>query len=136
MATRRGLLKMAVSAGIFSKGFGLAANSTGAETGLIEWILQTRDQRGIPHTTTEQVDPRKVGIVVMDVWNYNVCKTSRTREASLIPRLNQSFAAARKLGMTLVFSPTNSMRDLHESPQRKATLALPNHLLPASVNLP
>jgi hypothetical protein len=35
------------------------------------------------------------------------------------------------LGMTLVFSPTNAMRDLHESPQRKATLALPNHPLPS-----
>jgi hypothetical protein len=38
--------------------------------------------------------------------------------------------------MTLVFSPTNAMRDLNESPQRKATLALPNHPLPALLNLP
>jgi hypothetical protein len=38
--------------------------------------------------------------------------------------------------MTFVFSPTDAMRDLHESPQRKASLALPNHPLPASLNLP
>ncbi len=38
--------------------------------------------------------------------------------------------------MTLIFGPTNAMRDLNESPQRKATLALPNHPLPALMNLP
>jgi len=37
--------------------------------------------------------------------------------------------------MTLVFSPTNAMRDLNESPQRKATLALANHTLPPLKNL-
>jgi hypothetical protein len=53
-----------------------------------------------------------------------------------MPRFNHCFDAARALGMTLVFSPTNAMRDLNESPQRKATLALPNHPLPALLNLP
>jgi hypothetical protein len=37
--------------------------------------------------------------------------------------------------MTLVFSPTNAMRDLNEPRQRKATLALSNHPLPTPLNL-
>jgi hypothetical protein len=53
-----------------------------------------------------------------------------------MPRFNYSFDAARKLGMTLVFSPTNAMRDLNESRQRRNTLALPDQPLPALANLP
>jgi hypothetical protein len=90
----------------------------------------------MPHVTTERVDPKNVAILVVDVWDYNVCKTWRTRAESLIPRFNHSFEAARRLGVTVVFSPTNSMRDLNESSQRKATLALPIHPLPFPLNLP
>ena len=53
-----------------------------------------------------------------------------------MPRFNYSFDAARKLGMTMVFSPTNAMRDLNDSPPRQNTLALPEQPLPALANLP
>ena len=111
-----------------------AASRPSAGAGMIELTLQTRDQQGNIHTTSEQVDPRKVGVIAVDCWHYHWCRTWRNRAASLIPRFNYCFDAARKLGMTLVFSPTNATRDLHDAPQRKATLALPNHSLPSLQN--
>lgn len=114
---------------------GTAATSV-ASDGAIELALRTRDRSGRPHTSTERVDPKKIAILAVDVWDYHWCRTWRNRAGSLIPRFNHSFDAARKLGMTLVFSPTSAMRDLHESPQRKATLALPTHDLPPLQNLP
>src|SRR5437870_4252232 len=105
----------------------LAASNAGgaAAAGTIEFTLQSRDTGGTPHTASERVDPRKVAIFAIDCWHYHWCRTWRNRAGSLMPRFNHSFDAARKLGMTLVFSPTNAVRDLHDSRQRRNTLALP-----------
>ena len=62
------------------------------------------------------------GIVAMDVWNMHFCRTWRERAVSVLPRMNYSFEAARRLGMTLVFSPTGAMRDMHHLPQRRALI--------------
>ncbi len=132
MLSRRDLLKAGTSAGLIA---GNALQSF-ASDGAIELALQTRDPSGKAHTTTERVDPKKIAIIAVDVWHYHWCRTWRSRAGSLIPRFNHSFDLARKLGMTLVFSPTNAMRDLNESPQRKATLALDNYPLPPLKNLP
>ncbi|MBZ5564118.1 MAG: NPCBM/NEW2 domain-containing protein [Acidobacteriia bacterium] len=136
MLTRRELLGYGVSAGMLGKVLASSATGVAAGTGAIELMLQTRDKQGLVRTTTEHVDPRKIAIIAVDCWHFHWCRTWRSRAGSLIPRFNHSFERARKLGMTLIFSPTNAMRDLNESPQRKATLALPNHPLPALMNLP
>lgn len=133
---RRRLLNMVLSTGILAKAGGTGSAALAAESGLIKLSLQTRDKHGTARQTPEFVDPRKIGIVAIDVWDYHWCETWRNRAASLIPRFNHCFEAARKLGMTLVFSPTNAMRDLNESPQRQATLRLPNHPMPPPVKLP
>lgn len=131
MFTRRRLLQA---------GTALAALQAGERqadaAGTIELGLQTRDADGRIRIATENVDPKKIAIFAIDCWHYHWCRTWRNRAGSLMPRFNYSFDAARKLGMTLVFSPTNAMRDLHESPQRKNTLALPDVPLPALSNLP
>lgn len=136
MLTRRQLLNQGVSAGLFGKALASAAANPAAASGGIELMLQSRDVQGTPHVTVERVDPKKIGIIAVDCWHYHWCRTWRTRAGSLIPRFNACFGAARALGMTLVFSPTNAMRDLNESPQRLAALALPNHPLPQLANLP
>jgi NPCBM/NEW2 domain/Fn3 associated len=116
----------------------LAASNAGgaAAAGTIEFTLQSRDTGGTPHTASERVDPRKVAIFAIDCWHYHWCRTWRNRAGSLMPRFNHSFDAARKLGMTLLFSPTNAVRDLHDSRQRRNTLALPDASLPALADLP
>jgi len=119
-------------------GAALAAGNPGAAAvaGSIELVLQTRNENGSPRITRERVDPKKTAIFAIDCWNYHWCRTWRNRAGSLMPRFNYSFDAARKLGMTLVFSPTNAMRDLHNSAPRKNTLSLPEQPLPALANLP
>jgi hypothetical protein len=126
MLSRRALL--AVGASVLGKAFVPA--TTAASANSIELHLQTRDPDGRIRQSTEAVDPRKVGVIVVDAWHYHWCRTWRNRAGSLIPRFNHSLDGARKLGMTLIFSPTNAMRDMHETPQRKATLALPDRSLP------
>jgi len=129
--TRRDLLRAGASLGAVAGTIKSAPSDQG-----IELALQTRDRGGRPHQTTELVDPKRVAIIVVDAWHYHWCRTWRNRAGSLIPRFNQSFDSARRLGITMVFSPTEAMRDLNETPQRKATLALAHYPLPQPRNLP
>jgi hypothetical protein len=126
MLSRRAFL--AVGAGVASRAF--APATVAASTNGIKLLLQTRDQNGQVQRSTESVDPKKTAVIVVDAWHYHWCRTWRNRAGSLIPRFNHSLGGARKLGMTLIFSPTNAMRDMHATPQRKATLALPDRPLP------
>src|SRR4051812_41574106 len=126
MLSRRAFL--AVGAGVASKV--LVPATAAASPNSIELLLQTRNQNFQIYRSTETVDPKKTAIIVVDAWHYHWCRTWRTRAGSLIPRFNHSLDGARKLGMTLIFSPTNAMRDMHERSQRKATLALPDRRLP------
>jgi nicotinamidase-related amidase len=131
MLSRRDLLKTGAVLGV-TKG---ALKSYKSEGG-IELAYQTRDRNGRVHQATERVDPKRIAVIVVDAWHYHWCRTWRNRAGSLIPRFNQSFDAARRLGITMVFSPTEAMRDLNDSPQRKATLALSHYPLPQPKNLP
>jgi hypothetical protein len=97
--------------------------------------LKHRDKDGNPYFTREPVPAEKVAIVVMDAWDYHWCRSWRTRAASLIPRMSYSLERARQLGITIVFSPTNAMRDMHHTIQRKATLEIPFHPMPENLGI-
>jgi len=131
MLTRRGLLRAGATLGAVPGTIKSAPSDQG-----IELALQTRDRGGRQHQAIEQADPKRIAIIAVDAWHYHWCRTWRNRAGSLIPRFNHSFDAARQLGMTLVFSPTEAMRDLNDAPQRKATLALSHYPLPQPKNLP
>lgn len=128
MITRRHLLQ---SGALIGAAPGAAQQGSG-----IEVLLQTRNAQGAPSTSTKRIDPTKTAVFLIDAWHYHWCRTWRNRAGSLVPRINQSLDGARKLGMTLVFSPTNAMRDLNESPQRKNTLTLREWSLPKLADLP
>jgi hypothetical protein len=113
-----------------------AARRGEAAAGMMRLALQTRDRDNRAGIATEAVDPRKIAVIAVDCWHYHWCRTWRTRAGSLMPRFNYSFDAARKLGMTFIFSPTNAMRDLNDSPQRTKTLALTDYRLPSLSDLP
>ena len=130
MLSRRQILQSGT--GILAAGSHAAA---AAASGSLNLVLQTRDSSGTIRTATESVDPAKVAVFAIDCWGYHWCRTWRNRASSLMPRFNYSFDAARQLGMTFLFSPTNAMRDMNDLPQRKNTLALPDQPLPALANL-
>lgn len=100
-------------------------------SGNVEFKFTRRDSEGKPVISSERIDPRKIGIVVVDMWNYHWCATALGRAGALIPRMNATFEQARELGMTLIFLPTDVILSYVGYPQRNAVLALPHHDLPA-----
>lgn len=110
-------------------GFSLAA----AE---IELTLQTRDPAtGRIELASERVDPRHVGVVAVDVWNFHWCKTATMRVDAIVPRMNKALQAARDLGMTVLLCPSDVVDNYVGTPQREAVFALPRIPVPVVTNV-
>ncbi|MBX3747234.1 MAG: NPCBM/NEW2 domain-containing protein [Verrucomicrobiae bacterium] len=110
-------------------GSGAMPARMGAAT--MEWTLQTRDlETGEAVLSRERVDPRRVGVIAVDVWNYHWCKTATLRVDAIVPRLNRALEAARELGMTVMLCPSDVVDNYAGFAQREAVLALPGTPVP------
>ena len=101
----------------------LTLASPGAE---IELTLQSRDPAtGRIILSQEKVDPARVGVIAVDVWNFHWCKTATMRVDAIVPRMNKALDAARELGMTVMLCPSDVVDNYVGYPQREAVFALP-----------
>ena len=56
--------------------------------------LQQRDpETGQIKIETEEINPLKVGVIAVDVWNYHWCKTATMRVDAIVPRMNKALEA-------------------------------------------
>ncbi len=102
----------------------------------IELTLQTRDPAtGKIQLATESVDPKRVGVIAVDVWNFHWCKTATMRVDAIVPRMNKALDAARSLGMTVMLCPSDVVENYVGYPQREAIFALPKIPVPSVVNV-
>ena len=109
------------------------AIARGAE---LELTFQTRDPAtGQIVKTLERMDPRRVGVIAVDVWNYHWCKTATMRVDAIVPRINQALQAARGLGMTVMLCPSDVVDNYVGYPQREAVFALPMVKVPTVVEV-
>src|SRR5690606_10132537 len=102
--------------------------------------LELRLQRRDPETgevihSLEKVDPRRVGVVAVDVWNFHWCKTATMRVDALVPRIHRALEAARELGMTVMLCPSDVVENYVGYPQRESVLELPLEEVPALVDV-
>ena len=92
----------------------------------IELTLRSRNpESGEIIVSRERVDPRRVGIIAVDVWNYHWCKTATMRVDAIVPRMNKALEAARSMGMTVMLCPSDVVDNYVGFPQREKVLALP-----------
>ncbi|MFM8360603.1 MAG: NPCBM/NEW2 domain-containing protein [Verrucomicrobiota bacterium] len=97
----------------------------------LEFTLQTRDPAtGSIRLASEKVDPARVGVVAVDVWNFHWCKTATMRVDAIVPRLDRALEAARVLGMTVMLCPSDVVENYAGWPQREAVIALPQFPVP------
>ena len=102
----------------------------------IELTLQTRDPAtGKIVLTPERVDPKRVGVIAVDVWNFHWCKTATMRVDAIVPRMNRALDAARALGMTVMLCPSDVVDNYVGYPQREVVFALPKVPVPSVVNV-
>ncbi len=102
----------------------------------IELTLQARDPAtGSIRLTSEKVDPRRVGVIAVDVWNFHWCKTATMRVDAIVPRLNAALESARALGMTVMLCPSDVVDNYVGYPQREAALAMATAPVPTIVQV-
>ncbi|MFO0911363.1 MAG: NPCBM/NEW2 domain-containing protein [Pirellulales bacterium] len=97
----------------------------------LQLTVQARDPAsGGVVESTERVDPAKVGVIAVDVWNFHWCKTATMRVDAIVPRINRALDAARKLGMTVMLCPSDVVENYAGFPQRERVLVLPKVAVP------
>lgn len=106
----------------------MSGSITNANTGqsrTLHLALQTRDpETNIVITRTEDVDASKVGVVIVDPWNYHWCMTACERVSAMVPRWNKATEAARKMGMPVIWCPSDVIGSYSGYPQRERVLGL------------
>lgn len=95
-----------------------------AIAGQLELHLRSADAKtGAVAIKTERIDPAKCGVVIVDMWNYHWCLTAGERVRAMTPRMNRALEGARKLGMKVIWAPTD-VADLYlGKPQRERAMA-------------
>ena len=101
----------------------LAANLALAESRPLNLTLQTRDSKtGQLLYKTENVDSSRVAVVIVDPWNYHWCMTACERVSAMVPRWNRALQCARKLGMPIIWAPSDVVGMYSGYPQRERAL--------------
>jgi len=97
----------------------------------MELTLETRDPAtGRVLTAKETIEPAKTGVVIVDMWNTNDCMTNAQRASALVPRMNKALEGARRLGMQIIWAPTDVASQYAGTPQRERAIALGRAPLP------
>jgi hypothetical protein len=73
----------------------------------------------------EKVDPHKIGIVIVDPWEYHWCMTWTEQAGGMAPRINRALEVCRQLGMSVFWGPTDTASMFSGWPQRQRALAIP-----------
>lgn len=123
------VLAVMLGLAVLFAGFGAAADAPPASESLT-LTLQTRGEDGKVTTRQQAIDPRRIGVVVVDPWNFHWCKTATMRVDALIPRMNGALQAARAMGMTVMLCPSDVVDNYAGWPQREAILAMPKRPVP------
>src|SRR5437764_906072 len=72
----------------------------------------------------QTIPASQTAILICDMWDDHWCKGASRRVGELADRMDPVLAQARKLGILIIHSPSDTMDFYKDSPQRKLMLAL------------
>jgi nicotinamidase-related amidase len=90
----------------------------------------------VESTFKAELDPKKVALVICDMWDDHWCKCAARRCGELAKKADPVIAALRKKGVTIIHCPSDTMAFYADAPQRKAMQAVAKTAPPASKVLP
>jgi hypothetical protein len=97
---------------------------------------QTRDPgTGAAVVSEIPLAAAEIGVVAIDTWNYHWCMTAAHRVAAMVPRMNRVLEGARRLGMSILWAPTDVASQYVGREQRERALAVPYAEVPLTREL-
>ena len=107
------------------------------ETKMLQLSLQIRDPKtNQVITKIEEVNASKIGVIIVDPWNFHWCMTACERVSAMAPRWNRAVEAARKLGMPIVWMPSDVVGMYSGYPQRERALGVKLQPVPHLRDIP
>ena len=105
---------------------GSTQNELFAESKTLHLSLQTRDPKtNQVITRNEDVETSEIGIVIVDPWSYHWCMTWTEQAGGMTPRMNRANEGARKLGIQIIWAPTDAANMYSGWKQRQRAMAFP-----------
>jgi hypothetical protein len=101
------------------------AQTAFAASGKLTLDCRTRDASNKVVMTSREIDPAHTAVIVIDPWNYHWCMTACERVGAMTPRWNAALDAARKLGMQVMWAPSDVASMYSGTTQRERALAVP-----------
>ena len=95
-----------------------------------------RGANGGVRVTRTVLPARRIGVVVIDMWNGYPCCTGRGLFAALVPRMNRALAGMRAAGATVIHAPSDVSDQYVGWPQAERVAALPRYELPQVRDIP
>jgi len=92
----------------------------------IQLSVGRRDSQSHLVTKLEKIDPTKTAIIVVDLWDLG----TEHRVEKAIPRMNRTFAAARRLGIKVIHAPAGLAKMFNGQPMCENILKFPHHAPP------
>ena len=125
--------KLVLVLALLSPAMPAVAADRGAPAATVELSAQTRDKDDKVIKETISIVPAKTAVVVIDMWDRHWCRTFTARVGNMAPRMNCTLDACRKLGIQVVFAPSDVVGFYKDSPQRKAMQMISPHSEPKAV---
>jgi nicotinamidase-related amidase len=89
--------------------------------------LQQRDGSGEITVTRQTFHGSQLATLVVDTWDSHPDPEMASRTAALVPRMNQALDAARDLGITVIFCPSDCLADYDGTSYRNNIMNAPFH---------
>ena len=83
-----------------------------------------------------EIDPVHCSVLVCDVWDGHWCRGARERLTKLVPRMDTTLRAARRRGMSIIHSPSDTLDFYAGYAARRRILEIPQVAPPPDLELP
>ena len=93
-------------------------------------------ETGEPIRTPAELNPAKTAIIVIDMWNAHWCMTASVRVSAMVPRMNETLAVARALGMLVIWNPSDVITAYSGYPQYERGVAVEQRRAPEVRSIP
>ena len=88
-------------------------------------LAARRRTAGGPQTLELAWRAAETAIIVCDMWDDHYCRSSVRRLEAMVPRMNQTLAAARRLGVHVIHAPSGTMDFYAAYPHRRRMQSVP-----------
>ena len=87
-------------------------------------------------TQKRDLPAAQAAIIICDMWDHHWCRGAEERAAALAPRMNEVVRAARRRGVTIIHSPSETMAFYQGAPARRRAVETPSAEPPTPIDRP